>query len=285
MSKQSQGSMTIVGVIAAGVFVVAFVALMVVGDYRFSPALFLALIAAAVAAVALFVGFHRAPADKLAPRETALKTPGSAPKPGDVDVNRTPHGSGGGSAASAAHAATTPSAMAAEAEAEGGVPKVAPVPTPDPVGAAPMPMDAADDDHAATTPSAMAAEAEAGGGVPEVATAPAADPETAAPMAMDGHAAEGHKPATLDAPRDGEADDLKKIKGVGPKLEEMLNGMGFYHFDQIAGWTADEVAWVDQNLEGFKGRVSRDDWVAQARTLSAGDETAFSEKVGKGDVY
>ena len=81
--------------------------------------------------------------------------------------------------------------------------------------------------------------------------------------------------------RDGKADDLKLIKGVGPKLEALCNRLGFYHFDQVAGWTADEVAWVDQNLEGFKGRVTRDDWVAQAKILAAGGETEFSAKKGK----
>lgn len=78
------------------------------------------------------------------------------------------------------------------------------------------------------------------------------------------------KPVFLTEARGGQADDLKLIKGVGPKLETMLHGMGVYHFDQIASWSAEEVAWVDDNLEGFKGRVSRDDWVAQARTLAAG---------------
>ena len=75
------------------------------------------------------------------------------------------------------------------------------------------------------------------------------------------------------------------IKGVGPKLEQMLHGMGFYHFDQIAAWTGDEVAWVDQNLQGFKGRVSRDEWVSQAKKLAAGEATEFSTRVKKGDVY
>ncbi|MBV7379107.1 NADH-quinone oxidoreductase subunit E [Maritimibacter dapengensis] len=98
-------------------------------------------------------------------------------------------------------------------------------------------------------------------------------------------AGQGTKPETLDAPRETGADDLKQIKGVGPKLEAMLNGMGFYHFDQIANWTSDEIAWVDQNLEGFKGRVSRDNWVDQATKLAAGEETEFSKKVKKGDVY
>lgn len=85
-------------------------------------------------------------------------------------------------------------------------------------------------------------------------------------------------PARLAGARDGAADDLKLIKGVGPKLEKLLNSMGFFHFDQIAGWTGAEVAWVDDNLEGFKGRVSRDDWVAQAATLAAGGETEFSKR-------
>ncbi|MGK7653375.1 NADH-quinone oxidoreductase subunit E [Roseovarius sp. B08] len=95
---------------------------------------------------------------------------------------------------------------------------------------------------------------------------------------------EGTKPATMDAPREGGADDLKMIKGVGPKLEKLLHSMGFYHFDQIAAWGPEEVAWVDQNLEGFKGRVSRDDWVAQAQTLADGGTTDFSKKAKKGDV-
>lgn len=89
----------------------------------------------------------------------------------------------------------------------------------------------------------------------------------------------------MDGPREGGADDLKKIKGVGPKLEKLLNSMGFYHFDQVAGWTSSEVAWVDENLEGFKGRVSRDNWVEQAKLLASGGETAFSKKVEGGDVY
>ncbi len=95
----------------------------------------------------------------------------------------------------------------------------------------------------------------------------------------------GTKPATLDAPRDGTGDDLKMIKGIGPKLEAMVNSMGFYHFDQIANWSDDEIAWVDQNLEGFKGRVTRDDWVEQARKLAAGEETEFSSRAKKDDIY
>ena len=89
---------------------------------------------------------------------------------------------------------------------------------------------------------------------------------------------EGSRPEALDAPRAGKADDLKLIKGVGPKLEKLCNSLGFWHFEQIANWTSDEVAWVDANLQGFKGRVTRDDWVAQATILAAGGETEFSKR-------
>lgn len=95
----------------------------------------------------------------------------------------------------------------------------------------------------------------------------------------------GTRPEALSAPKGGQADDLKVIKGVGPKLEKLCHELGFYHFDQIANWTAAEVAWVDANLKGFSGRVSRDGWVEQAKVLAAGGETEFSRRVGKGDVY
>ena len=98
-------------------------------------------------------------------------------------------------------------------------------------------------------------------------------------------AAKAKKPAALKAARGGKADNLKEIKGVGPKLEVLLNSLGFYHFDQIAKWTDAELAWVDSNLEGFKGRASRDGWVAQAKILVAGGETEFSKRVDKGEVY
>jgi predicted flap endonuclease-1-like 5' DNA nuclease len=95
----------------------------------------------------------------------------------------------------------------------------------------------------------------------------------------------GSQPPGLAAAREGGADDLKKIKGVGPKLEGMLNGLGYYHFDQIAAWSAAEIAWVDSHLEGFNGRATRDDWVGQAKVLSGGGETEFSTRVDRGEIY
>lgn len=97
--------------------------------------------------------------------------------------------------------------------------------------------------------------------VATMAAAPVAAAATAAPVA-------GTKPQGLSAPRGGKADDLKQISGVGPKMEKLVNSLGFYHFDQIAGWSASEVAWVDDNLEGFKGRVTRDNWIDQAKVLA-----------------
>ena len=129
---------------------------------------------------------------------------------------------------------------------------------------------------------------------PESAPAPAAEPApVTAPVAQAPEVEapvveaveDAVRPEALSGARDGGADDLKMIKGVGPKLEIMLNELGFYHFDQIAGWSAAEVAWVNDNLTGFKGRVSRDNWVEQARKLASGQETEFSKRVSDGDVY
>ena len=97
-------------------------------------------------------------------------------------------------------------------------------------------------------------------------------------------ASAGKKPRTMKAPRKAGADDFRMIKGVGPKMEKLLNSLGFYHFDQVAKWTADEVSWVDQNLEGFKGRASRDNWVEQAGVLASGGATEFASRVKKGGV-
>ncbi|WP_299200634.1 NADH-quinone oxidoreductase subunit NuoE [uncultured Tateyamaria sp.] len=95
----------------------------------------------------------------------------------------------------------------------------------------------------------------------------------------------GTKPTLLSKARDGGADDLKLIKGVGPKLEGLLNGIGVFHYDQIAAWSDNEVAWADQNLVGFKGRVCRDNWVTQAQALARGEETEFSQRAKKDDIY
>ncbi|WP_379554459.1 hypothetical protein [Qipengyuania sp. DGS5-3] len=102
--------------------------------------------------------------------------------------------------------------------------------------------------------------------------APVAAPEpTPAPVAA---AAGGPKIAAAV----GDPDDLKMIKGIGPKLEKLCNSFGVTRFDQIAAWTPSDVAEVDPYLEGFRGRIDRDDWVGQAKTLAAGGTTEFARR-------
>lgn len=120
--------------------------------------------------------------------------------------------------------------------------------------------------------------------VAAVAPAVAPEPEPEADADADADAGAIDEPLRLDAPRGGVADDLKRIRGIGPQMEKLCHSLGFYHFDQVASWTETEVAWVDQNLTGFQGRVTRDQWVEQAQVLAKGEETDFSKRVDKGDV-
>ena len=110
------------------------------------------------------------------------------------------------------------------------------------------------------------------GGAAAPAQVPAAKPEKPAKRPAPASTA-ADQPAALSAPRGDAPDDLKKIKGIGPKLEKLLHSLGIFHFDQIAAWTSSELAWIDDNLEGFKGRATRDDWVPQAKALADGGAT------------
>lgn len=62
------------------------------------------------------------------------------------------------------------------------------------------------------------------------------------------------------------ADDLKRISGIGPKLEQVLNAKGIRRFADVAAWSEADVARLDDEL-GFGGRIKRDDWVGQAKAL------------------
>jgi NADH-quinone oxidoreductase subunit E len=79
----------------------------------------------------------------------------------------------------------------------------------------------------------------------------------------------GARPGSLGHARGCNADDLKRIRGVGPVNERRLNALGIYHFDQIAAWTSDETRWVSTFLS-FPGRIYREQWVNQAANLAAG---------------
>ncbi|MEX3315788.1 hypothetical protein [Sulfitobacter sp. PS-8MA] len=97
--------------------------------------------------------------------------------------------------------------------------------------------------------------------------APLVTPPPTAPAAEESGTVSEEKPALLDAPRAEGADDLKRIGGIGPKMEQTLNDLGIYHFDQLAALNEREIAWVDSRLR-FKGRIARDNWVGQAKTLA-----------------
>lgn len=135
-----------------------------------------------------------------------------------------------------------------------------------------------------------------GGGRVEPAVAAAgampqapAMPEPVASVQLSGAAAaaeamaQGEKPQGIEAPRQSRPDDLKLVRGIGPQNEARLNALGIWHFDQIAAWTPKESMWVGGYL-AFPGRIEREDWVGQARTLAGGGSTDFSERAGRGEV-
>ena len=118
----------------------------------------------------------------------------------------------------------------------------------------------------------------------EVLVAATGTSEEKAKEPVDAAEDEGTKPTgLLDAARDGKKDNITRIKGIGLKIEESLNTMGVYHFDQIAAWTEANTAWVDSHLS-FPGRAKREDWIGQAKLLAEGKETEFSRRVDKGEV-
>ncbi len=108
--------------------------------------------------------------------------------------------------------------------------------------------------------------------VAEPATAPA-EPVPAPPLAP--------APAPAPAPTPAAADDLARIKGVGPKLVALLGELGVTSYAQIAAWTDADVERIDAQLGRFAGRITRDQWIEQAKMLSAGDEAGFTERFGR----
>ncbi len=120
-------------------------------------------------------------------------------------------------------------------------------------------------------------EAPEAGRVAEAAAAPLTEPKpepepTAAPTAT-------AEPVAV--PPGEPADDLLKLKGVGPKLRTLLIELGVTRYAQIAAWSDADIAAIDARLGNFKGRPVRDQWVDQAKYLAAGDTAGFEAKYGK----
>lgn len=270
--KHTLNSFLLAVVLAGAVFAVALMLFLFLADYRLMASLFLAFFVALLAGIVLFLGFG-SPVQQ--PALVVARAPEPAPAPAPEPV-------------------TAPEPTPAPAPSAAPAAAAAPEPTPEDDAVAQKA--AAFQEEAArmkaAEEAAAAAEAEAQRKREEEEAAAAAEAKATAEATpdFDGDGKlegtdEGARPSGLDAARDGKADNLKEIKGIGPKLEKLCNSLGFWHFDQIAAWTSDEVAWVDANLEGFKGRVTRDKWVEQAKILSEGGETEFSKRVEDGDVY
>jgi len=128
---------------------------------------------------------------------------------------------------------------------------------------------------AAATPSATIVPPPAAGtlaGVGEIVAVAAQDnAEAATPSA----------PETAPPATPTEADDLLRLKGVGPKLVALLHGLGITRYAQIAAWTDEDVVRIDAQLGNFKGRITRDSWIEQAKLLTSGDTAGFEGKFGK----
>ena len=78
-----------------------------------------------------------------------------------------------------------------------------------------------------------------------------------------------------------EGDDLTRLKGVGPRLAEVLAAQGFVRFEQIAGLSATEIDRLDDQLGAFRGRLTRDRIVEQAAYLARNDIDGFEQRFGK----
>lgn len=118
-------------------------------------------------------------------------------------------------------------------------------------------------------------------GMPAKAVAPVADkPDRKAaaavvlPVGKDLMPEDFKRPSAMERP--GMPDDLKLISGIGPKLEQVLNGLGVWTYAQIAAWKAEEIAWIDDYL-AFAGRIERDEWLEQASTLADSNVIGVSE--------
>ncbi|WP_395334170.1 hypothetical protein WBP06_13860 [Novosphingobium sp. BL-8H] len=127
---------------------------------------------------------------------------------------------------------------------------------------------------------AVAAQEEVDNAVPPQTIA--AEPETPAPAPASTPAAVPvAAPVTPAAAPAGGADDLRKIKGLGPKMQTLLTSLGITRFAQIAAWTDADLDDLDGKLGAFAGRPRRDSWVEQAKLLASGDTGDYEAKFGK----
>jgi len=212
-----------------------------------------------------------------APARTAAKAPAPAAKAAPatkIKAAKTP--------ATPAARAAKPAAAVKPAEVKAAAPKAKAAPKAEAAVKAKAVTEAK-----APAKAAPAAAPKAPAKAPTEAPAKAKAPAKAAPAKAKAPARPKAPPKPqaygLAAPRGGKADDLKEIEGIGPALEKLLNGMGVWSFDQIAGWTAADIAHVDGQMERFRGRIARDRWVSQAGIIVKDGLDAFRERARTND--
>jgi predicted flap endonuclease-1-like 5' DNA nuclease len=207
--------------------------------------------------------------------EADLHEPGHGRAHGLVASDILPHAEPAPAPAPAAHGHAADDGHGHAAAREAATP-VAPAPAPV-APAAPMP-------HAEVKPAPSAADTAFSERVRSAARAAGEAARAAAAAAPVAEGVVPSRPTGMEAPEDG-GEDLKRISGVGPKFEALLHELGIYRFEQIAAWGPAEIAWIEEHLEGFRGRIVREDWIGQAKVLAVGGTTEFAQRVDRGEVY
>lgn len=170
--------------------------------------------------------------------------------------------------------APPPAPPVADPQPEPLTPAPEPEPEPEPVphAAEPEPVIVQPEPAAAPEPEPVAIE-------PVPAAEPEPEPEPA-PPAPEPLPAAAPEQAAAPAPAAPTADDLTRIKGLGPKLEKLLQGLGIVTYAQIAELSDSDIDRIDPQLGNFAGRIRRDSFVEQAKFLAAGDIAGFEAKFG-----
>lgn len=148
-------------------------------------------------------------------------------------------------------------------------------------GAAPMTRDVLDEGAAPAQRNTALIDAPRAIEIIQGPLSSAANSQATAAATMDADAEAGADITPTIATPVGAPDDLSRIKGLGPKLAALLGEFGITTYAQIAAWEASDIERIDARLGRFKGRITRDQWVEQARLLSAGDEAGYVARYGR----
>lgn len=252
-------------IIAAGMGLVAFGVAKVIGEFDWTPAVAIGAVVALIAGLVMGMPWGQGDAAPAAAAKPAANPASEAKTARPEAVAADPVMSS--APVAAAPVAPAGSAATAPASFVSDVPPAPPAPAKTPAATA------------AKAPAAKAEKAPAA----KAAKAPAAKAEKAAKAPATSKATKASGPEILAGSRGGKADDLKQIEGIGPAMEKMVNGFGVYHFDQIASWSDADVAFFDAKMDRFKGRITRDKWVAQAKIIVTEGLERFLERAKTND--